>query len=93
METSRESEKIDREREREKERAYAYRQGTIGIGFEGGIPSNGNGDVPRDMKSPGGTMPEMKEKRRVPPMATMTTSGNGLGLSNGDRSWRQERRE
>ncbi|KAI5853185.1 kinase-like domain-containing protein [Morchella snyderi] len=55
---------LDREMQRERE----YRQGTIGIGFEG-----------MQINAPPGTQPEMKERRKPPPMGVMSSGSGGIG--------------
>lgn len=97
IEAHREREKLDRERELEARREREYRQGTIGIGFQGGtIPPPPPGGPPPSAVRPEGSssregsrdlgrsdLPEMRERRRPPPMVTMSTSGNGVGVTNG----------
>jgi len=78
--SQREREKLERERESELHRLHAYKQGTIGIGFEGG----GSGDSSLEKENEGeGRMPEMKERRRLPPIVAMSNKSNGgLGMKN-----------
>lgn len=77
IEAQREREKLEREREREQKRAYAYRQGTIGIAFEGGTAA------PALPAKEGEQLSEMREKRRPPPMSTMSSNNSTAGSASG----------
>ena len=84
LEAQREQERLERERELELQRLHAYKQGTIGIKFEGG--GSGGGSTLEKGHEGDGRMPEMKERRRLPPIVAMSnTSNGGLGMKN--NSW------
>lgn len=76
-----------------KERSYSSggNEETIGIGLEDAFSNMSTGDnlrSPPPNRNDGG--PEMREKKRMPPTATMTTSaGSAMGVTNGwDRNQR-----
>lgn len=81
LEAQREQERLERERELELQRLHAYKQGTIGIRFEGG--GSGGGSTLEKGHEGDGRMPEMKERRRMPPIVAISnTSNGGLGMKN-----------